>query len=186
MFNRREFIGALPMVPAVTLATSARGADSSNPTARLPSGARVPAVEFIYECDVTLSEVQPFGKTYEGTRRIIPITGGTFQGPHMRGEVVSGGADWNLTRSDGAGSVEAAYYLKTDDGIIIRIVNKGIHGAAPADTQSTDERFFMFTTPTFEAPIGKYDWMNRSVFIATLGARHDAKNAVLIRVFKVV
>ena len=44
----------------------------------------------------------------------------------------------------------------------------------------------MFTTPSFEAPVGKYDWMNRSVFVATLGARKDVRNAVLIRVFRVV
>ena len=44
----------------------------------------------------------------------------------------------------------------------------------------------MFTAPTFEAPAGKYDWMNRAVFVATLGAHRDAMNAVLIRVFKLV
>jgi hypothetical protein len=44
----------------------------------------------------------------------------------------------------------------------------------------------MFTTPVFEAPAGKYEWLKRSIFVATLGARRKAQNAVLIRVFQVV
>jgi hypothetical protein len=44
----------------------------------------------------------------------------------------------------------------------------------------------MFTHPEFEAPAGKYDWMNRAMFVGTLGARREVRNAVLIRVFQVV
>jgi len=145
----------------------------------------VPAPQFVYECDVTLSEPLDFGATVEGKRRIIPISGGSFQGPDVKGQVLSIGADWNLSRSDGASSVEAAYYLRTDDGVIIRVVNKGVGGASRPDPAPGRERFFMFTIPAFEAPSGKYAWFNKSVFVGTLGARADAKNAVLIRVFKV-
>jgi hypothetical protein len=153
----------------------------------LKPGVRLPKFEFVYECDATLEPALDFGQTVEGHRRIIPITGGTVRGPRIRGELLSGGADWNLTRSDGAGSVEAAYYLKTDDGVLIRIVNKGVgDGASTAPDKETGERFFMFTHPSFEAPIGKYDWLNRSMFIGTLGARKDTHDAVLIRVFRIV
>jgi Protein of unknown function (DUF3237) len=117
-------------------------------------------------------------------RRIIPITGGSFEGPDMRGQVLGYGADWNLSRRDGASSVEAAYYLRTDDGIVIRIVNTGVGAGPPRRDAVSGERFFMFTHPEFEAPEGKYDWMNRSMFVGTLGARADAANSVLLRVFK--
>jgi azurin len=70
----------------------------------------------------------------------------------MHGQVLSGGADWNLVRSDGAGSVDAAYYLRTDDGVVIRIVNKGIGGGARAQAVDANEQFFMVTAPVFEAP----------------------------------
>jgi hypothetical protein len=49
-----------------------------------------------------------------------------------------------------------------------------------------DERFIMFTQPQFEAPQGKYDWMNHSTLIGTLGVRPNARNAVLIRIFEIV
>ena len=90
----------------------------------------MPKFEFVYECDATLSPAVEMGKTLEGQRRIIPITGGTVRGPKIRAELLNGGWDWNLSRSDGAGSVEAAYYMKTDDGVLIRIVNKGVGVAA--------------------------------------------------------
>lgn len=153
----------------------------------LPAGVRIPRLEFVYECDARLEPAVEFGKTLEGQRRIIPITGGTVRGPRIRGELLHGGWDWNLSRSDGAGSVDASYYMRTDDGVLIRIVNKGVGGGnGPPEPGADGERFFMFTQPQFEAPSGKYDWMNRSMFVGTLGARKDARDAVLIRVFQVV
>jgi len=154
-------------------------------SAAAASGMRVPKAELLYECDVTLGETLAFGATPEGTRRVIPITGGRFTGPGMSGIVVPGGADWNLSRSDGASSVDASYYLKTDDGVVLRITNRGV-GAPSGRQPEADEPFFMFTSPSFEAPAGKYAWLAQSVFIGTLGARKDAKNAVLIRVFRIV
>jgi hypothetical protein len=59
-------------------------------------------------------------------------------------------------------------------------------GAPTPPASENGERFFMFTHPSFEAPVGKYDWLNRSMFVGTLQARKDAKNAVLIRVFRLV
>ncbi len=165
-------------------AAAAQGAHSHG----LPPGAKVPGVEFLYECVVTLAPTLEFGHTIEGTRRVIPITGGTFEGPRVRGTVLAGGADWNLTRSDGAGSVDASYYLRTHDEVLIRITNAGVGGGRPASAPDPDapERFFMFTSPRFEAPIGSYDWLNHGTYIGTLGARKGVANAVLIRVFQVV
>jgi hypothetical protein len=178
MTDRRTFLGSAALLAAAALPTSARAADSP---------VRVPKLELLYECDATLLPAVELGKTVEGQRRIIPITGGTFRGPRIRGAVESGGWDWNLSRSDGASTVEAAYYLKTDDGVLIRIVNRGVSsGNPPAIDETTGERFFMFTHPSFEAPVGKYDWLNRTMCVGWLGARKDARNAVLIRVFQLL
>jgi hypothetical protein len=188
MTDRRSFLGGASLAFAAGVPELARAADVAAPAAAgLPSGVRLPKFEFVYECDATLTPAVEMGKTVEGQRRIIPITGGTIRGPQIRAELLNGGWDWNLSRSDGASSVEAAYYMKTDDGVLIRIFNKGVGGggAAPA-TSENGERFIMFTHPSFEAPVGKYDWLNRSMFVGTLQARKDAKNAVLIRVFRIV
>jgi Protein of unknown function (DUF3237) len=179
--NRRFLLGTTAALGAARLVAAA-------PAPVLPPGAHLPGFELFYECDVTLSPIEEFGATIEGRRRIIPITGGAFHGPGIHGTVVPGGADWNLQRSDGGGSVEAAYYLRTDDGVLIRIVNTGVSGGAarPAPAPDAAEQFFMYTHPVFEAPTGKYDWINRAMFIGTLGARKGASNAVLIRVFRLI
>src|SRR3569833_359485 len=181
MSDRRRFLNFATLGLAAGVSDLSFGAGT--PVPELPDGVRVPRLEFVYECDATLSAQVDMGRTVEGQRRIIPITGGTVRGPRIHAELLNGGWDWNLSRNDGAGTVEAAYYMKTDDGVLIRIVNKGVGSGEPG-VSANGEVFYMFTTPTFEAPQGKYDWMNRSVFVATLGARKDAKNAVLIRVFR--
>jgi hypothetical protein len=184
MISRRTFVGSLSAAAGLASASPVLG-QAPRP-AGLPDGARVPSFEFVYECTATLSETLLFGKTLEGTRRIIPITGGTVAGPRVRGTLLSGGFDWNLQRSDGAGSVDATYYMRTDDDVFIRITNKGVGGGGTPPAQASGEAFFMFTSPSFDAPAGKYEWMNTSMFVGTLGARAGVRNAVVIRVFRLV
>ena len=180
MINRRDWMSAA----ALTAIAPAEFADAAaHGATQLPLGAKKPAFTFVYECVASIAPPLTFGPTLDGERRVIPITGGTFKGPRMQGQVVANGADWNLSRKDGASSVDAAYYLKTDDQVLIRIVNRGI-GARAAVDSNAPEIFFMYTHPEFEAPTGKYDWLNRGMFIGTLGARRGAKNEVLIRVFE--
>lgn len=184
MIDRRDLLSALA---CAGFAQSARSA--LPPPARaagVPPGAKVPSFSFLYECKVTLGRTLDFGRTLEGTRRVIPITGGVFEGPKLRGTVVHEGADWNLSRTDGAGSADAAYYLRTDDEVLIRIVNQGVSAPIGPSDPAAAERFLMYTHAAFEAPVGKYDWLNRGMFFGTLNLRRSLKNAVLIRVFQLV
>ncbi len=181
MINRRDWLSAAALASIAGTST----ADATvHGDAALPRGAKVPAFTFIYECVAAIAPAMDFGRTLEGLRRVIPITGGTFRGPRIRGDVVSNGADWNLSRADGASSVDAAYYLRTDDQVLIRVVNRGIGGPPARAAANAAELFIMYTHPQFEAPTGQYDWLNRGMFIGTLSARRGAKNEVLIRVFE--
>ncbi|MGH8216985.1 MAG: DUF3237 domain-containing protein [Steroidobacteraceae bacterium] len=184
MIDRRGLLSALALAG---FARSARAEIPARPTAvGVPPGAKVPSFSFLYECKVTLGRTLDFGRTLEGRRRVIPITGGVFEGPKLRGTVVNEGADWNLSRNDGAGSADAAYYLRTDDEVLIRIVNQGVSAPITAPDPASEERFLMYTHAAFEAPMGKYDWLNRGMFFGTLNVRRSLKNAVLIRVFQLV
>ena len=87
--------------------------------------------EFIYTATITVDPPQELGRTAVGMRRIIPISGGFFDGPMMSGEVLSGGADWQVIRDDGTAFVEARYTLRTRTGALIYVENKGYrHGPA--------------------------------------------------------
>jgi len=138
-----------------------------------------PTLEFVFEEIVTLGEATMPGDTARGGRIIIPITGGTFEGPDIRGIVIPGGWDWQLRRADGCTDVEADYFLQTDDNVVINIVNKGVicmgEGASPVRTH-----------PVFEAPRGKYEWLSRNAFVGTLElAPPENGPAVRIRIYRV-
>lgn len=51
-----------------------------------------PHLEFVMEARVTVGAVLDIGRAPAGERRIIPITGGAFDGPGLRGRVLPGGA----------------------------------------------------------------------------------------------
>ena len=76
--------------------------------------------EFAFEALVSIDAATKMGDTALGKRRFIGITGGTFQGPRIEGEVIAGGADWQTVRADGVTVIEAIYALKTTDGARIR------------------------------------------------------------------
>ena len=143
---------------------------------------QAPRLEFAFEEIVTLGQAIPVGETPLGRRNIVPITGGTFAGPGIEGTIVAGGWDWQLMRTDGCTEIKADYMIKTNDGVVINVVNVGVlcppeaGATAPARTQ-----------PNFEAPKGRYDWLNRSAFIGTLEIAPAANGpAVRIRFYKAV
>jgi hypothetical protein len=136
----------------------------------------------VYEATVGIAPLEDVGEMSSGHQRIIPITGGSFEGPNIRGKVIAGAADWNLLRNDGVTVVSASYFLRTDDGVCIKIVNQGVNAALAQGAASPPRP--RFTIPSFEAPKGRYDWLNKSVFVGTLAS--GAPGSVRIRVFKLV
>jgi hypothetical protein len=73
--------------------------------------------------------------------------------------------------------------IRTNDGVVINVVNAGALCPPEAGAAPTPAR----TSPRFEAPKGKYDWLNRSAFIGTLELAPGAAGpAVRIRFYKAV
>jgi hypothetical protein len=129
---------------------------------------------------VTLEPVLDLGDTPLGHRRIIGITGGSFSGPRLSGNVMPGGADWQIIRTDGVAYLDARYTLQTADGALIYVNNKGYrHGpkevierlARGEDVDPT--LYYMRATPWFETSAAQYAWLNRTICIAS-GARRAA------------
>ena len=129
------------------------------------------------------------GNVPRGRRRIIPILGGTFEGPNVRGKVLNGGADWQIVRGDGLAELDTRYALQTDSGSLIYIQNAGIRHAPPDVTKKllagevVDPSLVYFrTVPVFETSAPALQWLTRSIFVAT-GERYPSE--VVIRVWKV-
>ena len=138
-----------------------------------------PELEFIFEARGKLGQPLLIGSAHDGVHRIIPILDGTFEGPDIRGTIVSAGAaDWQFTRNDKVTQAEATYALRTDDGVLIQVQNYGLrHGpdaviARLAAGEEVDPGEYYFrTSPRFTAPAGSYDWLNKSIFLCS-GARY--------------
>lgn len=135
--------------------------------------------EFSLELRVSIGRPLSFGATGQGPRRTIPITGGEFEGPRIKGTVVPGGADYQITRPDGVTIVEAIYSIQAEDGALIHVRNVGI--IAPAEGAAP----YVRTTPTFDAPQGPHDWLNKAIFVGSLRVNAE-RNGVIIRAYRVL
>jgi hypothetical protein len=147
-----------------------------------------PALEFTCELKVTIDPVMKLGITARGERIIIPISGGTFEGPKMKGIVLSGGADYQYSKNEkGRTEIEAIYTIKTDDNVLIHIRNVGLIYSPPKiiNTENSDfGKVYFRAAPKFEAPIdSKYDWLNNAIFICKAA---PTKDYVSIQVWKVL
>ena len=134
------------------------GAQTTTPSA-------TPQLEFVLQLKVTLGEAYTVGATAHGQRMVIPITGGTFEGPQLKGTILNGGADYQLGSVDGSRTdIEAIYSIKTDDGVYIHIRNQGIIcNAKDADGKPS---FYFKAAPRFEAPTdSRYAWLNNAIFV---------------------
>jgi len=141
---------------------------------------KLPGTEFVYEAIVDLSPTVPLGMSPLGERRMVPITGGTFEGPGLRGTVVAGGADRQLVRRDGSVALDAVYELQTDDGVVISVRNR-VLSRRPKDAPA-----YVFSHIELTAPEGRYGWLNDFVYVGTLNSLRPQRAAVVIRAFKVV
>lgn len=120
--------------------------------------------EFVWEAKVKIANMINVGESKRGIRRVIPITGGTFIGPKIKGEVLYGGEDTQLVRPDGDTELNACYLLKTDDGVVIHVTNKAL-----MHTDIKTNAFYCRSVLDLEAPKNStYDYLNHAIFIGTL------------------
>jgi hypothetical protein len=149
-----------------------------------------PGLEFAFEVRAEVADPTVVGDLPTGTRRIIDILGGTFEGPGLRGTLLPGGADWQLIREDGFTDIDARYTLRTEAGDLIYVSNVGIRHAPPEvmrrlnDGETVDpSQIYFRAVPRFETAAPGLEWLMRSIFIAT-GERYP--NGVIIRFWRVL
>lgn len=126
--------------------------------AQMPS--TTPELDYVMQLRVTCDPAVVVGKTAVGSRMTIPITGGTFSGPRIKGEVLNGGADFQLIHPEGGRSdLEALYNIRTDDGVTIHVRNRGLISA-------NEGGVYFYTSPVFEAPAdSQYAWLNNALYV---------------------
>jgi len=124
---------------------------------------------------VRVAPAQTVGPVPHGTRRVVPLTGGEFEGPRLRGTVLpDGSADWILLRADGVLELDLRATLRTHDGALISMRSFGLrHGppdviAALGRGDAVDPATYYFrTTPQFVTAAPAYAFLNRLVAVAS-------------------
>ncbi len=134
---------------------------------------------------------QAVGAVPCGTRRIVVITGGHFQGPRLRGTVVPGAsAAWVLVRPDEVVQLQARVTLCTDDGALILMHYPGIGHGSPEVMQRvnagravTSADYYFRTAPLFETSAPAYAWLNK---VIAVGVGERAAAGPIYDVFQVL
>lgn len=95
----------------------------------------------------------------QGTRTIVQIVGGRFEGPRVKASVQTPAGDWITNRADGSYRLDVRLTLKTDDGVVILVTYNGIG-------QTTDAGASLRAAPLFETGDSRYAWLTRLQAVA--------------------
>ena len=136
-----------------------------------------PSLSRVYRLEATLAQPLDLGQTAQGHRRIVPLTGGTFTGPELKGTLLPGAsADWQIVLPDGTALGDIRYTLQTDGGALLYVQSHGVrHGSADvlerlARGEDVDASEYTFRTSTqIETAEPELDWLNKGVFISVAG-----------------
>ncbi|GGX48114.1 hypothetical protein GCM10007385_14910 [Tateyamaria omphalii] len=113
-----------------------------------------------------------------GQGLIFNVTGGTIDGPHIRGRVTNdAAADWVHVRPDGVGVLDVRFTWETHDNALIYVQWLGRFWSRPedaeyaADVAKADDpdgawRYYFRAAPRFETGDPRYAWLNNIVAVS--------------------
>jgi hypothetical protein len=129
-------------------------------TCGMPDGIPAPTLGTLaFSVSLTVSAIHDVGNTQFGKRRQLDVSGGTITGDKLKGTVLTGGLDYELTLSTGAMELEEVLILKTSDNTTIFTRVCGV--AAAGDS-------LIRIVPDIEAPTaGSYAWLNTTKLVGT-------------------
>ena len=130
-------------------------------------------LEYLMTYNAELKSAIAMGKGPYGTRSFGEVKGGRFEGPKLKGKLLTGGGDWVLVDDKGMGHLDVRANFETDDGAVIygqyygRLeFNEAVLAAfaSKGDTDYGDSYFIV--TPRFETGDERYAWLNDRVCVA--------------------
>ncbi len=149
-----------------------------------------PLLEHVCDLAVTIAAPVEVGQTPAGLRRMIPITGGTVQGPRLNGKVLPGGADFQLILNGGTQAhLDARYVIELEDGTRVFVQNTALRVASLENSQRimrgapvNPSDIYFRCQPKLEAADEKWAWLAESQFI---GNGRRAPDGVFLSFYRV-
>jgi hypothetical protein len=147
------------------------------------------ALKPLMELSIEMGPAQVTPDGPYGTRRFIPVTGGTFTGERLKGRILPGGADCQLIRPDGVAELDARITLQLEDGVNVLMRGVGLrHGATDvmrriASGEAVPASAYYFRqSMLFEAPGPDWGWLNRML---ALGVGERRPDGVRLAIFEI-
>ena len=129
------------------------------------------------------------GRTRNGLRRVIPISGGTVAGPELNGRILPAGADFQLITSETSSDLDARYVIETGDGDRLFVMNAAYRTGSAEDIAALvrgeevpAERIYFRCSPRFEVAGDRWAWLESTVVI---GSGRREPDRVLIDLWRV-
>ncbi|MFI0237592.1 DUF3237 domain-containing protein [Streptomyces sp. NPDC016845] len=149
----------------------------------------IPVLTFAFEIRAELEPSLHIGHGDGEATEFTPITGGTVDGPLLRGRVLPGGGDWSSMRGRVC-QLDARYLIEAEGGAVIDIVNRGYYHEGSDSPDQYDDGLqvshagiYYRTSPVFRTDAPAHRWLAESVFVGL--ARSDDEQSVSIRMYVV-
>ena len=168
-------IAAIALGLIITLAGFAASAAESPNEARPAQDDKLQS-EFLLDLTLEAQTPQNLGSA-GGGRLIVPVSGGTFAGPRLKGTIIPPGGDWIVQRPDGSRILDVRILLQTDDGQKIYVSWRGIASASPGGTLNAR------ILPVFETAAAKYAWLNN---VVAVGVYRPDLGKIAYRIYRIL
>jgi hypothetical protein len=150
-----------------------------------------PRLRFAFEARVDVAPSEHVGNGVGDVLDFTPITGGTVDGPRLRGTVVPGGGDWSVRRGPTVCELDARYLIRADDGALVDIVNRGYYCTETPEEMARMEageeldaaEVYFRTSPVFRTDAPQHRWLAETVFV---GLARDEAGQICIRFYEVL
>lgn len=148
--SRREFAG-VSIAAAATIAAPPLAAQQEE------------KLQSAYLADLTI-ETEPShdAGAAQGGRLVVPVAGGTIEGPRFKGTLVRPSGDWMIQRPDGSKVLDVRLLVRTDDDQYVYLSWRGV-AYTPANSGVVAR-----IAPVFETGAQKYAWLNNVIAVGVL------------------
>ncbi|QNA93642.1 MULTISPECIES: DUF3237 domain-containing protein [unclassified Microbacterium] len=140
----------------------------------------LPTLEAAFDVTVRLGPLEDHGATSAGHRRVVPILGGRITGI-VEAEILPGGADWQLVRSNGTIEIDGRYSARTASGDLLLLHARGVRTGSPevlerlGRGEDVDPTAYYFrTTVAIETAAPSLVDLQRQLYVAAAQRRTDA------------
>ena len=147
----------LPIALLVTLALIASASVAA--AQKAPAAPPAPGFEYLGSMQVQTGTRTVIESGPQGTRTIVQINGGRFEGPRLKASVQIPAGDWITNRADGSYKLDVRLTLRTDDGALILVTYNGVGQTTPAGAS-------LRAAPLFETGDQRYAWLTRLQTVA--------------------